>query len=304
MKSLIMRLSLIVIVLVAGSTVFAQEDAPVDPVRGAVNIIVPEVYAMPADGSAEVRLIAPSIFDPGETLRTDAETVLGQNSSLKLHSFSGDPDTEFTVEVELTQGHLVAGLGDVAADIAANPSWTLITPAFSVRLLRGQFEVTVSEGGETQLIVTEGRVEVLVGDADPFPVDENQYLIGAPGTTEVLSTDGVTPELAGICTASAPTNLNVRLAPNEDSRRLGGVMAGQTMWVRSGTEGNLWLQVYYQTEPDDEEGHNFGWVYGPAVELDSEACATLLRAPLDAALYGGPGIDESPGEAGESDPIE
>ncbi len=316
MKSLIIRLSLIVIVLLAGSTALAQDDAPVTPVRGAINIIVPEVYSTAADGT-ETRLIAPSIFDPGDTLRTDAEgvalitwfydgteTVLGQNSSLTLNSFSGEPDADFTIEIELHEGYLVTGLGGVAADLAQNASWTLVTPAFSVRLLRGQFEITVGTDGATELMVTEGRVEVLVGDAAPFPLDQNQYLVGAPGTAEVISTDGVTPELPGVCTASAPTNLNVRLAPNEDSRRLGGVMAGQTLWVRSATEGRLWLQVYFQTEPTDEEAHNLGWVYGPAVELDPDTCATLLRAPLDAHLYGGPGIDKSPGAAGESEPVE
>jgi hypothetical protein len=74
--------------------------------------------------------------------------------------------------------------------------------------------------------------------------------------------------------------------------------------VRASTEGNLWLQVYYETQPDDEEGHNYGWIYGPAVTLDDENCGVLLRAPLAGMLYGGMGVDEPLGEEGESEPLE
>ena len=129
--------------------------------------------------------------------------------------------------------------------------------------------------------------------ADPFPVDENQFLIGAPGAAETLATDGITPNeaLGAICTASTPVNLNVRLAPNEDSRRLGWAEAGQTLWVRAETEGGLWYQVYFETAEDDEEGHNYGWVYGPAVETEGDACDSLIRAALDGKMYGGFGVE-------------
>jgi hypothetical protein len=163
--------------------------------------------------------------------------------------------------------------------------------------------VTVADNGATTLVVTEGRVEVTIGSDQPFPVDANQYLVSTEGAVKMLSDDGVTPNLTGVCTATATANLNIRLAPNQDSRRLGGVQADQVFWVESGTEGNLWLQVYYQTPPEDEEAHNYGWVYGPAVTLDPATCANLTRAPLDARMYGGPGIENSPGTAGESEPI-
>jgi hypothetical protein len=281
---------------------------------GAINIIVPEVYATRA-GEAESRLIEESVMQPGETLRTDeagvalitwfydgTETLLGQNTSLTLNNFSGEAQGEFAVELSLDSGHVVSGLGVVAAN-STQGTWTLKTPAFTVKLLRGQFDVTVADDGTTTLIVTEGRVEVLAGDAEAFAVDANQFLVGAPGTAQNVSEDGVAPSasLSGLCTATAPTNLNVRLSPNQDSRKLGGVQTGQVFWVRASTEGNLWLQVYFQTPADDEEAHNYGWVYGPAVDLNPDTCGTILRAALDAHLYGGAGVDH-PGET-ESDPI-
>jgi mannose-6-phosphate isomerase-like protein (cupin superfamily) len=297
---------------VAGSTALAQDQ----PVLGAINIIVPDVWITPAEGGDEVLLSEASSLDPGEVLRTDetgvalvtwfydgTESAVGQDSSLKLNAFSGDASGAFVIDAELSYGHLTSELGGVAADVSEGGQMTIATPQFVVHPLRGEFELWVTQEGETTLIVTEGRVEVLVGDAEPFPVDANQYLVGAPGEAQELSSDGITPNLTGVCTATTPTNLNVRLAPSEDSRRLGGAETGQVFWVRSSTEGNLWLQVYFQTPPEDEEGHNYGWIYGPAVQLDPDNCSVILRAALDGHLFGGPGVDKGLGTAGESEPI-
>jgi hypothetical protein len=320
MKSRLLLSGLLVVVLMIGAvgSSMAQDDPPVEPVRGAINIIVADLFITPADGGDEVRLIEASIFDPGETLRTDengvalitwfydgTESAVGQSSRVTLNSFNGSATETYVIDMELHEGFMAGAVGAVIADVAEDGEWLIKTPAFTVRPLRGQFELSVSPEGDTRLIVTEGRVEVLVGDAAPFPVDENQYLVGAPGAAEVLTTDGVTPNdaLSDICMATTPVNLNVRLAPNEDSRRLGFVEASQSMWVRAETEGGLWYQVYFTTAEDDEEAHNFGWVYGPAVEL-SGACDPLLRAALDGRMYGGFGVDEALGTAGESDPIE
>lgn len=317
MKSrLLLSVLLVMLALVSAVDRSAAQD---EPVLGAINIIVADLYITPADGGEEVRLIEHSIFDPGETLRTDergvalitwfydgTETALGQSSRLTLNSFSGTAADTFVIDMELHEGHLAGAVGDLAADIAVDGEWLIKTPQFTVRPLRGQFEITVSADGETRLIVTEGRVEVLVGDEAPFPVDQNQYLIGAPGVAEVLTNDGITPNeaLAGdLCVATTPANLNIRLAPNEESRRLGWVEAGQKLWVRAETEGGLWYQVFFTTADDDEEAHNYGWVYGPAVELEG-ACDVLLRAALDGHMYGGLGVDEALGAAGESLPIE
>jgi hypothetical protein len=65
----------------------------------------------------------------------------------------------------------------------------------------------------------------------------------------------------------------------------------------------LWLQVYFQTAADDVEARNYGWIYGPAVQLDSDNCGTILRAELDGHLFGGPGVDKAVGPAGESEPV-
>jgi hypothetical protein len=313
MKSRFWRLTLVLAVVLAAlgaSSVLAQ-DTP-QPVYGAINIIVPEIYSTPADG-VETRLIERSVMEAGETLRTDeegvalltwfyegTESVLGQNSSLTLNELSGTAQTAFVLDVTLNAGHLVSGLGYVAA-AGENSSFTVNTPAFAVKLLRGQFEVSVAEDGTTTLVVTEGRVEVTAEGAEAVAVDEGQFLVSGAAAAQSLSDDGVTPNLTGVCTATAPTNLVVRFAPNQDSRKLGGVQTGQVFWVRAGTEGNLWVQVYYQTAEDDEEGHNYGWVYGPALDLNPDTCGAIMRAPLDAVLYGGEGVDE-PGTT-ESDPI-
>jgi len=261
-------------------------------------------------------LIAPSVFSPGDTLRTDengtalitwfydgTESVLGPNSSLTLNDFSGEAKGAYVVNLTLHSGHLISGLGGIASDLSTGGNWTLSTPAFNVKLLRGQFAATVADSGAATLAVTDGRVEVTIGSGQPFPVDANQYLLSTDGAVKMLSDDGVTPNLTGVCTATADSDINVRLAPNQDSRRLGGVKTDQVFWVESSTEGNLWLQVYFQTAPEDEESRNYGWVYGPAVTLDESACAGLTRAPLDARIFGGPGIENALGTAGESEPI-
>jgi len=318
MKS-ILRLSLIsVVVLVSliGSGVWAQDDAP-QPVLGAINIIQPELFMTAPGAEEEEYLRGPSVFDVGESLRSDetgmalitwfydgTESVLGPNSTLTLNNFSGDAKDAFVVDLTLEVGHLVAGMGGIA-NMSESGAFTVATPAFTVKLLRGQFELTVAEDGATTLVVTEGRVEASVEGGEPVAVDGGQVLTGtagaALGEAQDFANDGVSVNLTGVCTATAGTNINVRLAPNEDSRRLGGVPGGQVFWVRAGTEGNLWLQVYFQTDVIDEEGHNYGWVYGPAVTLDEAACVDLIRAPLDAQLYGGPGIEAGLGEAGETE---
>jgi hypothetical protein len=61
-------------------------------------------------------------------------------------------------------------------------------------------------------------------------------------------------------------------------------------------------QVYYQTQPMTK-GHNYGWIYGPAVTLDAENCGTVLRAALVGELYGGLGVDVPVEEAVESEPV-
>jgi hypothetical protein len=319
MRATITRLSMLLAlaaVLLAGTPVLAQDGEPVRTLSGAVNIIAPDIYMMETGAAEEIRIIAPTGIEPGEILRTDefgvalvtwffdgTETVLDAGSELALNEFSGTSSHDYVLDMELSRGHLVAGLGDVG-DLAVSRSMVLHTPAYTVRVLRGQFEIDLNYNGEPLLVVTKGQVEVAVGDEEPVTVDENHYLLGAPGEPVALSDDGVTPNLNGVCKVTADTNLNVRQAASEESRRLGGVNAGRVMWVRAATEGRLWLQVYFQTNPDDVTAHNFGWIYGPAGTLDEAACEEILRAPLDAQLYGGPGIGFGAGEAGEAEPPE
>ncbi len=311
-----------VLVLAGGHTgVFAQDDGgvPRSPVLGVINIVVADVFVTPRDGGDEIRLIASSVLDPGETLRTDenggalvtlfydgTEVVLAPESRLTLNSFSGNAADDFVIDMELHQGHLVGGVGDVAAEVAEDGEWTIATPDFVARPLEGLFELTVTPEGDTRLIVIDGRVDVLAGDAAPFPVEAGQFIEGAPGATATISADGVTPTdsliESGVCTATTPVNLNVRYAPNEDSLRLGGVAAEQVFWVRAATEGRLWLQVYFETELEGVDIPGSGWVYGPAVELDEAHCETLVRAPLDALIYGGFGVDEAAGAETETEP--
>ncbi len=311
MKSFL-RCSLVLIILLGGliSTASAQDD---QPVLGAINIIDADLFVTPADSSAEVRLIERSVFEPGETLRVDengtalvtwfydgTEMVLDGNSTLKLNDFSGDADHDFVIDTELSAGHLVAGLGDVSY-LQENGSFTIATPAFVVKVLRGQIDLTVAEDGATRLIVTQGRAEVMVEGSDVVVVDEQYSLASDATEPQSFTDDGVTVSLDGVCTASTNTDLVVRLAPNQDSRMLAGVPTGQVLWVRAGSEGNLWLQVNLKTAADDEEGQNFGWVYGPAVTLSANSCTHIMHAPLDAEIFGGEGIDEA-GDS-ESDPL-
>lgn len=319
MRATINRLSIVLAlaaVWLAGTPALAQDGEPDRSLSGAVNIIAPDIYMTETGAAEEIRIIAPTGIEPGEILRTDefgvalvtwffdgTETVLDAGSELALNAFSGTSPADFELDMELSRGHMVAGLGAMD-DLEANRSMVVHTPAYTVRVLRGQFEIDLDHNGEPLLVVMEGRVEVAVDDEDPVTVDANQVLLGAPGEPETLSDDGVTPDLNGVCTVTADTNLNVRQAASEESRRLGGVNEGQVMWVRAATEGRLWLQVYYQTDPDDITAHNSGWIYGPAGTLDEAACEEILRAPLDAQLYGGPGVSLGTGEAGETEPPE
>jgi hypothetical protein len=90
---------------------------------------VPELYAAPESGD-ETRLIASSVLDQGETLRSDengvglitwfydgTESALGQSSSLTLNTFSGNASEDFVIEATLNYGQLVTGLGEIAERI-------------------------------------------------------------------------------------------------------------------------------------------------------------------------------------------
>jgi hypothetical protein len=290
----------------------AQDEAPV---LGAVNIIISRLFMIETGATEEAYITQPTVFDPGEVMRTDetgvalitwfydgTETVVNSSTRLTLNAFSGGVADDFVLDLELHEGHNKGGIGNVASE-GDTGSWTITTPAFMFKVVRGQFEVSADADGNTQLIVTEGRVEVMSGPDDdtPLVVDANSYIIAGansdPGEGDIrtLSEDGMTVALDGVCKGIiAPEGgggVNIRLAPTENSRRLGDAPEGQELWVRSSTEGNLWVQVYYQTDVTDEEGHNYGWVFGPAVTLNEESCATLVRSVLAAELYGGEGID-------------
>jgi hypothetical protein len=300
----LMLVCVIILTGIIGSAVLAQDDEPIEPVEGAVLIIVPELSMMEVGASQETSIRSRTVLDVGETLRTDAtgvalitwfydgtETLLGPGSKLALNALSGDQTTAFTLDMSLEAGHMISGVGYRVQD---NPDgrWTITTPKFTFRPIWGQFEVTVGEDGTTRLVVTEGRVEIQT-DGEPRVVEENSFVVNG-GDPQTLSEDGIVVNLDGVCTATANTNLNVRLGPNEATRRLDGVPAGQQFWVRSGTEGNIWVQVYFQTDPLDEEGHNYGWVFGPALTFDEATCANVVRAELAAVLFGGLGIDKDP----------
>ena len=171
-------------------------------------------------------------------------------------------------------------------------SWQLTTPALTVTLFDGRFDITVDRDGSTRLIVTAGQVQVNGTNGDEVTVSANQYLNAQPdalGAPQEISDDGISASLEGVCTATAATNVNVRAAPSEESRRLGGIKAGEILWVRSATEGSLWLNIYY-TPGETDIRSAFGWIYGPAALLDEDDCKNILRAPLDAVLFDGPGI--------------
>jgi hypothetical protein len=289
----------LVLTLVGLPAALAQDDNT--PVLGTVTITTPEIYV--EDQSGERRVFEPIPFEMGEILRTDAtgnalitwfydgtETALGPDSMLKLNEFTGASFNEFVINLELQQGHVVAALGDIAST-SENAAWILTTPAFQIHPLSGQFETMVDDEGATTLIVIRGQVEYRTGEDDSRLIDAGQYLTAAPdnapGDPQELSADGTTINLDGLCTATTRTNLNVRQAPNEDSRRLGGARTGQVFWVRSGTEGNLWLQIYYRID-----NYDYGWVYGPALTLDDSTCADLIRPSLNARLFGGPGLSQ------------
>ena len=111
-----------------------------------------------------------------------------------------------------------------------------MTPAFVARLFQGRFEVRVSDGGKSTLIVTEGSAEIdRTGDA-PLMVAAHEFVTARPdeppAQAERLSLDGVEVALTDVCTGVARANVNVRLAPSESSRRLGGLTEGQRFGAR------------------------------------------------------------------------
>lgn len=310
MKSLLMRMGLVVILALPGALALAQDD---QPVLGAVNSIVPNVYIRGINDDVR-QVFDRSNLETGEFLYTDetgvalvtwfydgTESVVSPNTRLTVNEFSGTSEGPFVIDLDLEVGHIVSGLGSTAA--ASDGAWTLATPEFTVRLLSGQLEATVDDDGVSLVVVTEGEAEVTAGEGDPVTVGANEYFSSAGGAVTTLAGDGITPTLSGACTATANTNLVVRMFPSENSQRLDGVPEGQVMWVRAGTEGNLWLQIYFQTDPLQADLHNFGWVYGPATTLDESACAQIPRAVLIGRLYGGPGVDNAD-DLVETAPIE
>ncbi|MEL7675024.1 MAG: hypothetical protein AAGU78_14900 [Chloroflexota bacterium] len=280
--------------------------------RGTINIIRPEIYLTQA-GEAEGRIGMPTTIQPGERLRTDGtgvalitwlpdgtESVAGPGTQLALERFAGERERGFDVALELSAGQLRMGIGDLGAAGGAS-AWRVRTPAFEAALAQGRFELRVGEEGQTTLIVTEGSAEITRADGAPLRVAANEFVTARPGDAPAeaqrLSLDGVEVALSGVCTGEARANVNVRLAPSESSRRLGGLIEGQRFWVRAATDGRLWLQIYYRTPEDDPEAHSYGWVYGPIAALDEAQCADLVRAPLDAQIFGGPGIGGGDGES-------
>jgi len=302
----LLRLGLALIALAAIVAPRAQaQDTDSPPTGGAINIIRPEIYLTEA-GEAERRIGMPGRIEPGDSLRTgetgvalitwlpDAtESVLGPDTQITLERFEGSEESGFDVALNQSSGELRMGIGPVGA--ANNTStWRVMTPAFVARLFQGRFEVRVSDGGKSTLIVTEGTAEIdRSGDA-PLLVAAHEFVTARPeeppAQAERLSLDGVEVALTDVCTGVARANVNVRLAPSESSRRLGGLTEGQRFWVRAATEGRLWLQIYFRTADDDREAHDYGWVYGPIAELDEANCGALTAAPLDARIFGGPGV--------------
>ena len=297
-------------VMVTGGTIAAQNASQTS--QAMVNIIAPELFRVDDSGNEE-NIRFPTLFSVGETLRTDAsgqvlltwfydgtETMLGPNTTITLDAFEGEPAGDFYLETELSAGHIAAGLGDVAA--ASPGEWRIRTPAFMLRPISGQFELIVLTDGTTRLIVTDGTVEILSEGDQPAVVQEGEFVVSDNGAAEsrALTDNGITTNLVGACSATANTNLNVRLAPNEDSRRLDGLKTGDQVWVRGITEGSLWLQVYIQTDPDDPETQNYGWVYGPATTIAQNACEDVIRPALDAQIYGGAGMLADSGITAES----
>jgi len=287
---------------------------------GAINIIQPEIYLTPSNGE-EGRIGMPTTIAPGERLRTNrtgvalitwlrdgTETVLGPGTEIALERFAGDREAGFDVALTHTAGQLSLGIGDLGAAGGASV-WRIATPAFEARLMQGRFELRVGADGQTTLAVIEGSADITRPGGEALRVSPHEFVTARPGEVpneaQPLSPDGVEVVLTGVCTGEARANVNVRLAPSESSRRLGGLVEGQRFWVRAATEGRLWLQIYYRTSEDDREAHNFGWVYGPIATLDEALCADLMRAPLDAQIFGGPGIggDRAAEDTGEEEAV-
>src|SRR5690606_27833124 len=181
---------------------------------------------------------------------------------ITLERFDGNEDSGFDVALNQASGQLRMGIGEIGA-AGNNSTWRVITPAFAVRLSQGRFEVLVSESGQSTLIVTEGSAEIDRSGADPLLVAAHEFVTAPPGEppaqAERLSLDGVEVALRDVCTGVARANVNVRIAPSESSRRLGGLIEGQRFWVRAATVGRLWLQIFYRTADDDLEAHDYGW---------------------------------------------
>lgn len=304
MNRTMLRLELALIALGALAAPHAQAQEPeTTGEQAAINIIRPEIYLTPV-GEEERRIGMPTTLDAGESLRTDetgvalitwlpdgTESVLGPGTKLTLEQFEGSRESRMDVALRLDSGQLQMGIGEMGAGGSAS-AWRIAAPAFEARLFQGRFELRVSESGKSTLIVTEGRAEITRPDSDPLPVGAHEFVTAQPGElpakAERLSLDGVEVALTDVCTGVTRANVNVRIAPSESSRRLGGLVEGQRFWVRAATEGHLWLQIYYRTGDDDREAHDYGWVYGPIAALDDH-CDNLTAAPLDARIFGGDG---------------
>jgi len=319
MNRTMLRLGLALIALGALAAPHAQAQEPETAgEQAAINIIRPEIYLTPV-GEEERRIGMPTTLDAGETLRTDetgvalitwlpdgTEFVLGPGTRLTLEQFEGSRESQMDVALRLDSGQLQMGIGEMGAGGSAS-AWRVAAPAFEARLFQGRFELRVSESGKSTLIVTEGSAEIEPpGGGDPLPVGAHEFVSAQPGElpaeAERLSLDGVEVALTDVCTGVTRANVNVRIAPSESSRRLGGLVEGQRFWVRAATEGRLWLQIYYRTADDDREAHDYGWVYGPIAALDEDHCEDLTAAPLDARLFGGDGAaDMRPAEPADAE---
>ncbi|HML23703.1 MAG TPA: hypothetical protein PKD09_18750 [Aggregatilinea sp.] len=305
MHRTLIRLSLVLatgVLALAGTPARAQQDTPAPALLAAVNIIVPELYRTAAGDGEPTRVPAPTVLAEGDRLITDtsgvalitwinngSETVVGEDTTVTVTRLEGIDNTNAAIALDLAAGHLIAGMPGSNGSVA----WELTTPTLTVTLFDGRFDITVERDGSTLIIVTAGQVQVRGTGGDEFTLAANEFLTAGPDggidAPRDISDDGISVSLEGVCTATAATNVNVRAAPSEESRRLGGIKAGEVLWVRSATEGSLWLNIYY-TPGETGIRSAFGWIYGPAALLDEDDCDSILRAPLDAVLFDGPGI--------------
>ena len=232
-----------------------------------------------------------AIVGVGDTIRTaetgqaritffsdGVETDILANSEFSIDTFTGGTaiDDSFNLEVSVLIGQTVQRLGRV---LDASSSYDVNTPGMTLAARGTEFAIRVEDSGRAGMLVSEGTVDAGAnGENSDVPaefgiraaVDEALSDVVRASTFDEL--DAGLDGCAVVVTTIDDVRLNVRIAPNVESFRVGTVDASAIdIFYGVNTSGG-WYRIAFN--------NGFGWILSTESNVES-TCAGLRVFPDD-----------------------